>query len=142
VFDHSKIADIPTENDKVGRGSVLNFVQKAAKVIHPVTKEVIEIPEYNVTTNALVADLMGGETIRAINAGTTSTTLTALGELLVVDADGKLHVQNEGQDIENVRRFTVPKVDPKAAKAAADAAAGLSGEGAAPVRGRPRAACF
>jgi hypothetical protein len=137
VFDRSKIADIPAQNDKISRGSVLNFVSDT-KVIHPVTKEVIEMPKYNVATNALVADLMGGETIRPVDSKGAPQGLSTLGEMLIVDADGRMHVQNEAQDIVNFRRYTVPKVDPKAAAAAAGAAGDgymPGGESGRPLRG-------
>ncbi len=141
TFDRSKIADVPAQNDKIGRGSVLNFVQDT-KVIHPVTKEVIEMPKYNVVTNALVADLMGGETIKPVDSKGAPQGLSTLGEMLIVDADGRIHVQNEAQDIVNFRRYTVPKPDPKATAAAAAAASG--GEGYAPPGrpGRMRTGCF
>src|SRR5262245_59267314 len=140
VFDAAKIADVPALNDKVVRGAVLNFTppDKTTKVIHPVTKEVVDLEKYSLNTDLLVADLMGGETMKAINTTMTPQPLTALGELLVVDSQGKLHVQNEAKDVEIVRRLTVPKPDPKAAQQQATAGTeGLmpGGEGA-PARGR------
>ena len=129
VFDHSKIADVPGHQDKVIRGSVLNFTLDKTKVIHPVTKEVIELDKYPLITDAMVADLMGGETMRAINTQLTPQPLTALGEMLVMDSQGNLHVQNEADDIEKIRRLSVPKEDPAAAKANKDEANGLPGEG-------------
>ena len=67
VFDPSRVADIPVEA-KPRRGSVLNFTAEKVKAIHPVTKAVVDITNekerdkarYEVATNALVADLMGG----------------------------------------------------------------------------------
>jgi hypothetical protein len=141
VFDPSKKADVPGEAPSVGRGYVLNFSldakdkDRAPKVIHPVTKDIVELEKYNVTTNAMVADLIGGEPIKPVAAGAGSQTLSAIGEMLIVDADGKLHVQNEGDDILQYRRFTVPKPDPKAAKTAPSSDM-PGGEGAMPVRGR------
>jgi hypothetical protein len=142
VFDHAKIADIPGEQDRVVRGSVLNFTPDKTKVIHPVTKEVIELEKHPLVTNALVADIVGGETIKTINTGSATTAvthpLTALGELLVIDSNGNLHVQNEGQDIESIRRFTVPKEDAKATAPGTEGGAPLPGEGAPPRRGPRR----
>ncbi|MBW8884999.1 MAG: hypothetical protein JF612_09550, partial [Planctomycetia bacterium] len=142
VFDPSKVADVPAENDKVLRGTVLNFTPSdAVKVIHPVNKEVIDLhkdrdprDKVSITTNVMVADMLGGERMKSVSG--LAQPLSALGELLVMDPDGKLHVQNEAQDNEQIRRFTVPKEDKAKAKAAADAASGLSGEGGAPG-GRP-----
>jgi hypothetical protein len=85
-----------------------------------------------------VADLMGGEPIRAVDSKASPQPLTTLGEMLIVDADGRMYVQNEAQDIVNFRRYSVPKPDPKAAAAAAGSADGYmpGGESGRPIRGR------
>jgi hypothetical protein len=143
AFDPTKVADIAAQHDKVTRGAVLNFVQDT-KVIHPVLKMPVELKKYPINTDAMVADIMGGESIRPVASGMAVQALSALGEMLVFDANGNLHVQNEGQDVENVRRFTVPKEDP-AAKAAREAAlSGDTGAEGRPVRGRRanNAGCF
>jgi hypothetical protein len=142
VFDRSKAADIPAENERVLRGSVLNFSAEKVKVIHPVTKAIVDLSEnnkvkYDVATGAMVADIMGGEQMKSVSGGGASQSLATLGEMLVVDAAGNLHVQDEAQDAQMVRRFTVPKEDPKAAAAAAGALdGGMPGEGAGGPRGR------
>lgn len=136
VFDHTKKTDVAGEFNGASRGYVLNFAldpKDKPKVIHPVTKEVVELEKYNVTTNAMVADLMGGEPIKPIVTGSAAQTLSGLGEMLIVDSDGRMHVQNEGDDILQFRRFTVPKPDPKALKAPADGAGGLEGGMPGPV---------
>ncbi len=118
VFDTGNRADVPGETN-VGRGSVLNFsldgnTQKAGtKLIHPVIKEIVDVEKYTFTTNAMVADLMGGDPIKPIVTGSGAQTLSGLGEMLVVDGDGRLRVQNEADDIYQYRRYTVPKPDPK-----------------------------
>jgi hypothetical protein len=142
VFAHDKVADVPGELTNVGRGYVLNFsldgkaveADKKPKVIHPVTKEVVDLDKYNIVTNAMVADIMGGEPIKPIVTGSASQTLTNIGEMLIMDASGKLHVQNEAEDILQFRRYTVPKEE-KTKKAKDDTAGGL--EGGMPG-GRPR----
>jgi len=142
VFAHDKIADVPGEATNVGRGYVLHFSldgksvdkDKIPKVIHPVTKEVVDLDKYNIITNAMVADIMGGEPIRPIVTGSAAQTLTNIGEMLIMDAGGKLHVRNEADDILQFRRYTVPKEE-KTKKAKEDTAGGL--EGAMPG-GRPR----
>ena len=71
----------------------------------------------------------------------TGAALTAPGELLVFDSQGKLHVQNEATDIEGFRRFTLTKEDPNAATSAyAGDTAGLDGGlgSGSPDGGRPR----
>ena len=142
VFDERKIADVPAENDKITRGSVLNYEVKETHVIHPVTKEPVKLEKYNVYSDLVVADLMGGERLPIVDSKAMSTPFTALGEMLVVDAQGNLHVQNEGQDIEYIRRLTVVKEDPTKPKTppSETGEAGLSGE--TPRRGRRQSGCF
>src|SRR5213075_446964 len=91
--------------------------ENPAKVIHPVTKEVVDLEKYNVVTNAMIADIMGGEDIKSIVTSSASQKLTNIGEILVMDADGKLHVQNEADDILQFRRHTIPKEEKSKAKA-------------------------
>jgi len=144
VFAHDKVADVPGELTNVGRGYVLNFSldgkavenEKKPRVIHPVTKEIIDLDKYNIVTNAMIADIMGGEQIRPIVTGSASQSLTNIGEMLIMDASGKLHVQNEADDIVQFRRNTIPKEE-KTKKAATDT---VGGEGGTPVPGggRPR----
>jgi hypothetical protein len=140
VFDPSIRADVPGETN-VGRGSVLNFpvdgnAQKpGTKLIHPVTKDIVDKEKYIFTTNAMVADLSGGEPIKPVVTGSGAQTLSALGEMLVVDGDGRLRVQNEADDIYQYRRFTVPKPDPKA-KVAPQDGLGMPGGGDMPLPGR------
>lgn len=132
-FDPVKVADIPIEQEgKVFRGSVLNYKAKELKVIHPVTKQVMTLTDdYSVSTNLLVADMMGGEKLPLTDRNVNSEPLTAPGELLVLDPQGNLHVRNEVDGIEGYRRYTVQKEDPKAAAAASSAldggTAGLDG---------------
>jgi hypothetical protein len=142
VFDPAKGADVPAENDKVTRGTVLNFTPtELVKVIHPVDKSVVELTKdpkdkYNMTTNVMVADMMGGERMKSVSG--LAQPLAALGELLVMDANGKLHVQNEAQDNEQIRRYTVPKED-KSKKTTTTDPSGLSGDMPGPgVRPRSR----
>jgi hypothetical protein len=143
VFAHDKVADVPGELSNVGRGYVLNFsldgkaveAEKKPKVIHPVTKEVVDLDKFNIVTNAMVADIMGGEQIRPIVTSSASQTLTNIGEMLIMDASGKLHVQNEADDILQFRRYTIPKEEKSKKKDKDETAGGL--EGGTPG-GRPR----
>jgi len=126
AWDPTKVADVAVEQkDKVFRGSLLNFKMKDIKVIHPVDKRVVTLPEeYSVYTNLLVADMMGGERLPQIDSTINPEPLTAPGELLIFDPQGNMRVQNEADDIEGFRRFTVQKEDPKAAAAATAASDG------------------
>lgn len=121
VWDDAKVVDVPAEVD-VYRGSILNFV-KDAKVIHPVTHQVVDLSKYAFATDAIVADLMGGDVIPLLDKRSGKSPLTAPGELLIFDSDGKLQVRNETDDIEGYRRFLVPD-----APAKPDPAAGQGGE--------------
>jgi hypothetical protein len=85
-----------------------------AKVIHPVTHEIVDLTKFTFKTDAIVADLVGGEKIPAVERGNDEP-LTAPGEMLVVDAAGNLHVQDETEDVEGFRRLLLPKEDPQAA---------------------------
>jgi hypothetical protein len=117
VWDPVKVVDVPAEVDAY-RGSILNFVQDA-KVIHPVTHEVVDLTKYNFQTNALVADLDGGEQIPPVDRKNDKP-LTAPGEMLIFDAAGNLHVQDETEDVESFRRLLLPKPDPNAPQPGAD----------------------
>jgi hypothetical protein len=134
VFDHTKVADIPAALEKVTRGALLQATQDV-KVIHPVTKEVIDLPKFTVATNCLIADMMGGEAMRPVDR-TLTQPLTAIGEMLVMDPLGRLMVRNEADDIDMYRRFTVPKSDPNAQPTGPGAPLPGYEEGGRPPRGR------
>jgi hypothetical protein len=135
VFDRTKVADIPAPLEKVARGAVLHATQDV-KVIHPVTKEVIDLPKFTVATDCLIADMMGGEALRPVDR-TLPQPMTAVGEMLVMDPLGRLTVRNEADDIDMYRRFTVPKTDPNQPPATGPGGP-LPGyeEGGRPPRGR------
>jgi hypothetical protein len=50
----------------------------------------------------------GGEVVPPVDKKNDKP-LKSPGELLVFDAEGNLHVQNETDDIEAYRRYTIPK---------------------------------
>ncbi|MEX2176167.1 MAG: hypothetical protein WD872_17530 [Pirellulaceae bacterium] len=108
MFDPAKAVDVPTEAE-VFRGSIMNFVQDA-QVFHPVTHRVVDLTKHTIQTDAVVADMRGGETIPSLDKKADSS-LTTPGELLFVDAAGNLHVHNETEDIESFRRFLLPEVE-------------------------------
>lgn len=108
-WDGMKVVDVPGEIT-VQRGSMLNFTQDV-KVIHPATKVLIDLPKHPVATGAIVADMLGGELIPPLEKGSPNA-VNAPGELLIIDASGKLHVRNEVDDIENIRRYGIPKPVP------------------------------
>jgi hypothetical protein len=121
VWDPVKVVDVPAVEEQAYRGSTLNFA-KDAKVIHPVNHDVVEFKEYKFQTDAIIADLMGGEAIPKKDKGSsTADALEAPGEILVFDAAGNLRVRNETDDIEDFRRVLVPEPDTKAPGGAAGA---------------------
>jgi hypothetical protein len=126
AFDYKKVCDVPVETS-VYRGTVLNFTQDL-KVIHPVMKQLIELTKHPVRTEGMVADLLGGEQVPPLERGSSNAVL-APAEMLVIDASGRLHVQNEVEDIENIHRFGIPKPPP--------AVTPEGGPGAAPGPGAP-----
>jgi hypothetical protein len=123
VWDETKAVDVPVEID-VHRGSIFNFVHDA-RVIHPVTHQVVDLPGYAFSTNAIVCDMMGGEEIPLLDKRSEKPKMIAPGEMLIIDSAGKLHVQDETDDIEAFRRFLIPE-EPEQPTAAAG---GASAEG-------------
>jgi hypothetical protein len=137
VWDRSKVVDVPAEHD-VFRGSGLDFVQDA-QVIHPVTHEVIDLAKYPFSTRALVVDMQGGERIPPVERKNEHP-LDSPGELLIFDAAGRLHVQDESRDIEGYRRYLVPKPEVKKPMPAGGAGEGFDGlleQPPLPPRGKP-----
>jgi hypothetical protein len=128
VWDGTKVADIAAEVD-VHRGSVLNFV-KDVRVIHPVTHHIVDLKEYAFSTNAIVADMLGGAEIPLLDRRTEKSPLIAPGEILIFDSRGKLHVQDETDDIEGYRVFLVnaaPEVSETTGGPMGDAEGGFGG---------------
>jgi hypothetical protein len=117
--------DVPVEEEAY-RGTILNFVKDTVKVIHPVTHQVVELEKHPVRTNAIVADIQGGDSIPALERKAENS-LKAPGEVLVVDPTGKLFVQHESDDIEAFRRYLVPKEDPNKPKPGAPGMPGSDG---------------
>jgi hypothetical protein len=108
--DPTKGADIPTEQT-VYRGSTLNL-KADVDVVHPVRGDLRTLKDYELRTDAVVADILGGETIPLVNKDR-SDKMTVPGELLIIDADGNLLVQDESEDIVEFRRY-VPEEDASA----------------------------
>jgi hypothetical protein len=144
-WDPQKAADIPAELEKVYRGSIFNFTQDLTKVIHPVTRQVIELAKEKFSTNVIVADLQGGEKITALDKVADHALVTP-GEILTFDAAGNMHVQNEAMDIDTIRRIIIKKPDPATTVAGADGVApdgGPAPPGSKSTRPpRPKAGCF
>jgi len=106
VWDADKAVDVPAEKE-VQRGSTLNFINDA-DVIHPVLGIVRKLEKHAFTTNAMVADMLGGETIPPLDRKNEHP-LQVPGEVLIFDEAGNLHVQNETDDVESFRRYLLPE---------------------------------
>lgn len=96
----------------VHRASVLN-VKADVEVVHPVLGDVRKIKEYELSTNGVVLDILGGE--RVPGTADSKEIIRSPGETLIMDAEGKLLVTDESRDIEGYRKyvFPEPKEEPK-----------------------------
>jgi len=111
VQDDKKAVDVPAKWD-LFKGSAINFtVLPEVSVIHPALGEKRKVEKYSFQTNAVVADMRGGEDIPVVT-GEHSNPMKAPGEILFVDAAGNMHVRDEVDDIEYFHRFIGPE-EPK-----------------------------
>ena len=101
VWNDSYAVDVPGVVD-ASRGSVLDFTA-TANVIHPVTLQFRELPDFRFATGQSVLDLRGGEPLPG------GDQLTSLGEYIVVGEDGRLAVHNELEDYDTFQLNTPPK---------------------------------
>ncbi len=85
--------------DKFARGSVMNLKEKAA-VIWSNRYDSPQDPEFDFLTGATVIDLQGGEKLSTANRD-----LIAPGRMVLMDAAGKMTIQEELQDTESVQEF-------------------------------------
>jgi len=90
--------EVPAEKE-VSLGTLLNFTTKA-DVLHPIKLLIKRIPEYQFKTDALVLDMRGGQMLPGSDK---ENVISAPGEFLVIDADGRLHAQNELDDMDEFR---------------------------------------
>ena len=137
-WDTTKVVDVPAEVT-VYRGSLLNLTQDL-KAIHPALKALVDLPKYPLATNGIVADIQGGAPIPPLEKGSPNA-VHAPGEILIFDASGKMHVRDEVDDIENVRRYGIPKAPPPATTPGGDGQPGFdplgSPDGGPKPKGRP-----
>lgn len=130
VQDEKKAVDVPAKWE-VYKGSAINFTLPAPgdiapreiEVIHPALGEKRKIEKYSFQTNAVVADMRGGDDIPLVTVRTTA--LKAPGEILFVDSAGNMHVRDEVDDIEYFHRFIGPE-EKEAKKKKPDEGAGAA----------------
>lgn len=106
VWDDKYVVDVPAPIE-VLRGSTLNFTADA-QVIHPAMAAQRKLAKYNFATQAVVADIAGGEVIPPLQKGNDKP-LSAPGEILLFDQRGNLQARHETDDIEALRRFEIPE---------------------------------
>jgi hypothetical protein len=109
VQDDTKHVDVPGKFE-ISRGSTLNFTLPELDVIHPAYGEKRKLEKYTFQTNAVVADMRGGQELPPLNQARDDG-LTAPGEILYVDAAGNMHVRDEADDVEYFHRFVGPPED-------------------------------
>lgn len=107
VQDSKKAVDVPAKWE-VFKGSAINFTLPEVDVIHPVLGEKRKIEKYTFQTNAVVADMRGGDEIPLVT-GVHNNPLKAPGEIMFVDSAGNMHVRDEVDDIEYFHRFIEPE---------------------------------
>lgn len=138
VQDDKKAVDVPAKWE-LYKGSAINFTLPEVEVIHPAFGDKRKIEKYSFQTNAVVADMRGGEEIPIVT-GAHNYPLKAPGEILFVDSAGHMHVQDEVDDIEYFHRFIGPEEDESTKKKKTDSDAGDEGfEGMMGMPGMPGA---
>jgi hypothetical protein len=127
TWDPALGAFVPAEQT-VHRASVLN-VKTDVEVIHPVLGDLRKVEGYELKTDGVVLDILGGERI----PGAEKEVVRSPGETLIMDAEGNLVVTDESRDIEGYRKyiFPEPKPEPKD-KSKSDAPEGSSSMGPVP----------
>lgn len=123
-LDPVKAVDVPVELD-VHRGSLVNLT-KEVEVTHPVFSEKRKLDKYQFRTDALVVDILGGETIPHLGR-VSEDALTAPGEFLIFDATGKLHARNEVSDLDDYRHYVPAEPEKPKRGAAEEEATGATG---------------
>lgn len=125
VQDDKKHVDVPGKLE-ISRGSTLNFTLDELDVIHPAYGDKRKLEKYSFQTNAVVADMRGGQEIPPLTQSRDDG-LTAPGEILYVDAAGNMHVRDEADDIEYFHRFVGPTEGDPTKKKKTDEIKGMPG---------------
>ena len=107
VFDRQRAVDVPVDRN-VNRGTILNFTADA-EYGHPISEVINALPEFRFQTDIMVGDLRGGD---QLFKGTNyekmfekDNLITAPGEFILFDNDGKLMVHSEIDDTDLWERF-------------------------------------
>lgn len=125
-----KLGVFAPAEQSVHRASVLN-VKADVEVIHPVQGDLRKVEGYELKTDGVVLDILGGEKLPGTAAS--KEDIRAPGETLIMDAEGNLLVTDESRDIEGYRKYIFPepkKEEPKDKSKSDDT--GMSSMGPAP----------
>lgn len=86
---------------EVYRSSVINFEATGA-ALEPIKLEIEKYKKYPFVTQATVLDVRGGEKVPAA-AGKSKDSIDGIGEMLLMDASGRLIVRSEADDAEEYK---------------------------------------
>ena len=114
-WDEQLAANIPAETD-VRRGTMANFTRET-EYLRP-TDRILVTTTHQFDTKSVVVDIAGGELLPSRSR---DKTLTAPGEVLVLDADGHLTLRHELDDLDQYKQNTYQEPD-------ADSERGRAGE--------------
>lgn len=109
VWD-SKLGVFAPAEQVVHRASVLN-TKADVEVLHPVLGDLRKIENYELSTDGVVLDILGGDKLFSPDS---KEIIRAPGETLILDAEGNLVVTDEARDIEGYRKYIFP--EPKVEK--------------------------
>ncbi len=99
VWDKVYNTAIPAVKE-IARGDFLNFTVPKAHLIHPTQWDVRVLENAEAKTDALVVDIMGGMELPIRD---TKLEYQTPGEILIMDANGNFHVQNNLTDLKMYR---------------------------------------
>ncbi len=86
---------------EVYRSSVINFEATGAS-LEPIRLEIEKYKKYAFVTQATVLDVRGGEKVPAVTAKSKDS-IDGIGEMLIMDASGRLIVRSEADDAEEYK---------------------------------------
>ncbi len=101
VFDRDRAMDVPAEV-RVRRGSVING-QFTTEAVDPAKANIVELEDYALTTNAIVLDIAGGESLDSTGQ------LRSPGQILLMNNQGELVFHNQVADFQQFEYHTIPE---------------------------------
>lgn len=124
VTDYRRGVEI-TLDRQVSRGDVLDFIA-TGEYAHPITWTIMSAKDFSFQTNAMVADMRGGDPLPFRK----DDNFSAPGEFAMVDANGEIIVRHQLDDDIQFRKYTFVDDDPQASAELTKAAnEGTMGDG-------------